>query len=82
VKTAWNQNYSPIFKSRRAVEVKGTSSSIVLILKPHQPSKPESEEQLDNIAEILKAYPHIKKVAGYTDNAGDRRANHAFREPR
>jgi outer membrane protein OmpA-like peptidoglycan-associated protein len=34
--------------------------------------RPESQEQLSNIAEILKAYPnaHIK-IGGYTDNTGD-----------
>jgi outer membrane protein OmpA-like peptidoglycan-associated protein len=34
--------------------------------------KPESQEQLRNIAEILKAYPNVKvKIGGYTDNVGD-----------
>jgi OmpA-OmpF porin, OOP family len=38
--------------------------------------KPESQEQLSNIAEILKAYPAVKvKVGGYTDNVGDAKAN-------
>ena len=33
--------------------------------------KPESEEQLKNIAEILKAYPNVAvKLGGYTDNVG------------
>lgn len=32
---------------------------------------PESEEQLKNIAEILKAYPNVMvKLGGYTDNVG------------
>jgi outer membrane protein OmpA-like peptidoglycan-associated protein len=34
--------------------------------------KPESREQLRNVAEILKAYPETKvKIGGYTDNTGD-----------
>ena len=34
--------------------------------------KPSSEEQLVNIAEILKAYPQVRiKIGGYTDNVGD-----------
>ena len=34
--------------------------------------KPSSEEQLGNIAEILKAYPQVRiKIGGYTDNVGD-----------
>ncbi|ARK12298.1 sodium-translocating pyrophosphatase [Fibrella sp. ES10-3-2-2] len=33
--------------------------------------KPESQEQLKNIAEILKAYPAVSiKLGGYTDNTG------------
>ena len=38
--------------------------------------KPESTEQLRNVAEILKAYPAVKvKIGGYTDNTGDPDAN-------
>jgi len=38
--------------------------------------KPESQEQLRNIAAILKAYPKVKvKIGGYTDNVGDPQAN-------
>jgi outer membrane protein OmpA-like peptidoglycan-associated protein len=38
--------------------------------------KPESQAQLRNVAEILKAYPSVKvKVGGYTDNVGDPAAN-------
>jgi OOP family OmpA-OmpF porin len=34
--------------------------------------KPSSDEQLGNIAEILKAYPQVRiKIGGYTDNVGD-----------
>ena len=34
--------------------------------------KPSSEEQLVNVAEILKAYPKVQvKIGGYTDNVGD-----------
>lgn len=37
---------------------------------------PESEKQLDNIAEILKAFPDAKiKIGGYTDVTGDAAAN-------
>jgi outer membrane protein OmpA-like peptidoglycan-associated protein len=37
---------------------------------------PESEKQLDNIAEILKAFPAAKvKIGGYTDAAGDAASN-------
>jgi outer membrane protein OmpA-like peptidoglycan-associated protein len=38
--------------------------------------KPESQEQVKNIAEILKAYPRVKaKIGGYTDNTGEPAAN-------
>lgn len=38
--------------------------------------KTDSNAQLRNIAEILRAYPHVNaKVGGYTDNSGDPRAN-------
>jgi len=38
--------------------------------------KPESREQLKNVAEILKAYPTVQmKIGGYTDNTGDPAAN-------
>jgi outer membrane protein OmpA-like peptidoglycan-associated protein len=38
--------------------------------------KPESQEQLKNVAEILKAYPKVTlKIGGYTDNTGDPQAN-------
>ena len=34
--------------------------------------RPESQEQLKNMAEILKAYPAVElKIGGYTDNVGD-----------
>ena len=34
--------------------------------------KPSSQEQLRNVAEILKAYPNASvKIGGYTDNVGD-----------
>ncbi len=34
--------------------------------------RPESGEQLTNIAEILKAFPEVEvKIGGYTDNVGD-----------
>jgi OmpA-OmpF porin, OOP family len=34
--------------------------------------QPSSQEQLHNVAEILKAYPNVHvKIGGYTDNTGD-----------
>jgi outer membrane protein OmpA-like peptidoglycan-associated protein len=34
--------------------------------------KPESEVQLKNIVEIMKAFPNVEiKLGGYTDNVGD-----------
>ena len=38
--------------------------------------QPSSQEQLDNIANILKAYPNVHvKIGGYTNNTGDPSAN-------
>jgi len=38
--------------------------------------QPASQEQLTNIAVILKAYPQVKvRIGGYTDNTGDPAAN-------
>jgi outer membrane protein OmpA-like peptidoglycan-associated protein len=38
--------------------------------------RPESQEQLRNIAAILKAYPNVHiKIGGYTDNTGDPQRN-------
>ncbi len=38
--------------------------------------RPESQEQLGNIAAILKAYPNVHiKIGGYTDNSGDSQQN-------
>ena len=38
--------------------------------------KPQSREQLSNIAAILNAYPRVRlKIGGYTDNSGDATAN-------
>ena len=38
--------------------------------------QPSSQEQLNNIAEILKAFPQVQvKIGGYTDNTGDQTAN-------
>ncbi len=45
--------------------------------------QPASDEQLRNIAEILKAYPNVKiKIGGYTDNTGDKAANQKLSEDR
>ena len=38
--------------------------------------QPSSQEQLQNIANILKAYPNVRiRIGGYTDNQGDPAAN-------
>jgi outer membrane protein OmpA-like peptidoglycan-associated protein len=38
--------------------------------------KPESKDQLRNVAEIMKAYPSVEaRIGGYTDNVGDADAN-------
>ena len=38
--------------------------------------QPSSQEQLQNIANILKAYPNVHiRIGGYTDNQGDAAAN-------
>ena len=38
--------------------------------------RPQSREQLSNMAAILKAYPPVRlKIGGYTDNSGDAAAN-------
>ncbi len=45
--------------------------------------KPASQEQLKNIAAILKAYPALElKLGGYTDNTGDSAANVALSQQR
>ncbi len=45
--------------------------------------KPSSQEQLVNIAEILKAYPGVEvKIGGYTDNTGDAAANQKLSDER
>ncbi len=45
--------------------------------------KPESEKQLNNIAEILKAFPDAKiKIGGYTDVTGDPAANKKLSQDR
>jgi outer membrane protein OmpA-like peptidoglycan-associated protein len=45
--------------------------------------QPSSQEQLQNIAAILKAYPNVHvKVGGYTDNTGDASANQVLSQQR
>jgi OmpA-OmpF porin, OOP family len=45
--------------------------------------QPASQEQLGNIAAILKAYPQVKvKIGGYTDNTGDPAANQTLSQQR
>lgn len=45
--------------------------------------QPSSQEQLVNIAEILKAFPNVNiKMGGYTDNIGDDKANQKLSDDR
>lgn len=45
--------------------------------------QPASQEQLNNIVAIMKAYPNMNaKIGGYTDNTGDPAANQALSENR
>jgi len=45
--------------------------------------QPQSNEQLDNIAAIMKAYPSMNfHLGGYTDNTGDPGANRTLSEER
>ena len=45
--------------------------------------KPSSQEQLKNVAEILKAYPNVAvKIGGYTDNTGNAETNQKLSEER
>ena len=42
-----------------------------------------SDEQLNNLVEILKAYPNVKlKIGGYTDNTGNETANQKLSQRR
>ena len=44
---------------------------------------PESQEQLNNITQVLRAYPNVKvKVGGYTDSTGDAAANRRLSQAR
>src|SRR5215469_2392113 len=45
--------------------------------------QPQSQEQLNNIIAIMKAYPNAQvKIGGYTDNTGDSAANQTLSENR
>ncbi len=38
--------------------------------------QPDSQDQLQSVANIMKAYPNVEvKIGGYTDNTGDKAAN-------
>jgi len=44
---------------------------------------PESEEQLNNIAAVLRAYPNVNvKIGGYTDSTGDASSNRRLSQQR
>jgi Outer membrane protein and related peptidoglycan-associated (lipo)proteins len=44
---------------------------------------PDSDEQISNVATILKAYPKVKvKIGGYTDNTGNVAANRQLSQQR
>ena len=45
--------------------------------------QPASQEQLTNIAQILKAYPEVEiKIGGYSDNVGDPKQNQLLSQVR
>jgi outer membrane protein OmpA-like peptidoglycan-associated protein len=45
--------------------------------------QPSSQEQLGNVATILKAYPNVRvKIGGYTDTTGDPNANQVLSQQR
>ena len=45
--------------------------------------QPASQEQLTNIAQILKAYPEVEiKIGGYSDNVGDPKQNQQLSQVR
>src|SRR5580700_4530866 len=45
--------------------------------------QPASEEQLHNVAAIMKAYPNMQaRIDGYTDDAGDKKSNLKLSEQR
>ena len=45
--------------------------------------QPASQEQLGNVASIMKAYPKVKAtIGGYTDNTGDPAANQQLSQQR
>jgi outer membrane protein OmpA-like peptidoglycan-associated protein len=45
--------------------------------------EPASQDQLNNVALIMKAYPKVKiRIGGYTDNTGDPAANQKLSEDR
>ena len=68
---------------RRPTARSGTSSERTTFETDSATLRPQSREQLSNIAAILKAYPSIRvKIGGYTDNSGDAAANQRLSQSR
>lgn len=69
--------------SARASEVTGFDFDRLLFDTGRATLQPQSNEQLDDVAAIMKAYPAVKiRVGGYTDNTGDPNANQKLSQER